>query len=453
MKNLLPILLSFIIFTTLQASPFDNLKPISYIHGYVPADSSFIGYRGATILMKGEAGWLLLGDGNGMVWKLEGNHWKRIDDTFYAGYNFGSFPFISGLNIYKYGGYGFWKSNGILTLFDLKKKEWEPVPLNREIPSVQRFAFFDNQNQLLYQLGSLDFNQSVNNTSIFKDSLFVLDLAGRTWNSKGAINRKLLELNPSRFFEQGGMVLPTEKGFIYLSDNSISFAVDFRASTFTLFSAQNNTLIKKIYDARASVKSILVSESDGISLYDSTLQNKLQHISWNSLFDRECIIAPLIEQTAVNSYAFFIIPGVLLLAISGFVLKRKGKNEKLESKARRESHANDTQPVLTLLDGDFKISDIPLSTYLTKEEMKVLEALSDAILSDRQFSTIKLNEVLEIDNRSSDSQKNYRGEIIKSINEKVKRHETLSSELIIRQRSKDDKRMMNYQCSISVKNG
>jgi len=59
--------------------------------------------------------------------------YERIDKTINYNYNIGSYNFNYKGELYNYGGYGFWKNNGNLLKFNWKDKEWDIIPLTKEI--------------------------------------------------------------------------------------------------------------------------------------------------------------------------------------------------------------------------------------------------------------------------------------------------------------------------------
>lgn len=65
--------------------------------------------------------------GTGQVYLLDINEksLKRLDQTFFRGYNFHAIQFLKNDTLFSAGGMGFWHANNILTYFSFKSKEWE----------------------------------------------------------------------------------------------------------------------------------------------------------------------------------------------------------------------------------------------------------------------------------------------------------------------------------------
>jgi len=58
---------------------------------------------------------------------------RRIDRTVNMYYNIGSFLFSDNKQIFEFGGYGFWKNNGLLRKYNYRDREWDIVELDKEI--------------------------------------------------------------------------------------------------------------------------------------------------------------------------------------------------------------------------------------------------------------------------------------------------------------------------------
>lgn len=70
-------------------------------------------------------------NGGGMVYALENDTLKRIDESFDHKMQSGSALFSYKSKIYKYGGYGFWSARNFFTYYDMNQKEWEVLaPIN-----------------------------------------------------------------------------------------------------------------------------------------------------------------------------------------------------------------------------------------------------------------------------------------------------------------------------------
>ena len=69
----------------------------------------------------------------GFIYQLAGQNdslllFRRLDRTINLNYNIGCYNFLHEAQLYSYGGYGFWKSNGHLRKFNVLDKQWDIIP-------------------------------------------------------------------------------------------------------------------------------------------------------------------------------------------------------------------------------------------------------------------------------------------------------------------------------------
>ena len=74
---------------------------------------------------------------------------RRIDRTINLNYNIGCYNFLYEDQLYSYGGYGFWKTNGHLRQFNVLDKQWDIIPLNKEIFS-NGYRWYSNKEGKLF---------------------------------------------------------------------------------------------------------------------------------------------------------------------------------------------------------------------------------------------------------------------------------------------------------------
>jgi hypothetical protein len=122
---------------------------------------------------------------------------RRVDSTYFEGYDFMPIVFTLSDTIYSYGGYGFWKNNGHLRFYDPINNDWNIVPIDWEVPATSAFAFywFDGLNGELY----IGHGRSLNNGLIgtgdpgtnLDDTLWVLNIHDRKWRKLGTLTKDL----------------------------------------------------------------------------------------------------------------------------------------------------------------------------------------------------------------------------------------------------------------------
>jgi hypothetical protein len=173
----------------------------------------------------------------GRIYRLEQRtdttfRFNRIDHTFTEFYNIGAALFTVGEDIYNFGGYGFWKTNGSLRRFNFKDREWDIVPLSQEIipqffPYISAWVNAEQQkvyvpfqrivNEGVWQEGSLG--------KVVKES-WVLDLSTATWKKIGKVNEQFLSLlkdgggGYSNYQDANGLLLFQNRKLFWIDYNN-----------------------------------------------------------------------------------------------------------------------------------------------------------------------------------------------------------------------------------------
>ena len=154
-------------------------------------------------LTKNKKGLFLNHLGTGRIYQWSGNsqdgYWKRIDSTFFTGYNFLSILFSVDSTIYSFGGIGFWYQNGNVRQFSFESQEWNAKLLNKSIPwhkSDISFFYIDTLNKNVYfnDLGRYhdtslkDYIDSARINKIYRISLIdgAVSELGRSTRQKGS---------------------------------------------------------------------------------------------------------------------------------------------------------------------------------------------------------------------------------------------------------------------------
>lgn len=140
----------------------------------------------------------------------------RIDKTFNINYNNGGFSFVHNNNIFILGGYGFWKSNGLLKQFNYFDSEWDIVPISKEIfpPLIPKPGIWhDKKNNKIYVLYQYEINDAIVGNAkekSIKNQTFSLDLKNMKWKEELPLHQKAFEL-----IKNGINQIQNEKGFFF----------------------------------------------------------------------------------------------------------------------------------------------------------------------------------------------------------------------------------------------
>ena len=123
---------------------------------------------------------------------------KRLDETININYNIGCLTFIYQGQIYSYGGYGFWKTNGHIRKYNNIDKQWDIVPTNDEIFNTE-YYWFSKKTGKLYVPFQKKINGGLIGGTSFRNGTenyqtHVFDLHTMKWVKIGALNKNLIEL-------------------------------------------------------------------------------------------------------------------------------------------------------------------------------------------------------------------------------------------------------------------
>ncbi|MEY3351061.1 MAG: hypothetical protein RIQ50_1172 [Bacteroidota bacterium] len=124
----------------------------------------------------------------------------RMDTTSLMGYNINAYAFSQGDSIFNIGGYGFWRWNGHLRIFNPAQNEWDVVPLNKELAlgvySPNGYIWNDKKHRALYAFNYFIGNNGVrigkNKDFEFIDSVCRLDIRTGDWITLGKLNPRFV---------------------------------------------------------------------------------------------------------------------------------------------------------------------------------------------------------------------------------------------------------------------
>lgn len=133
---------------------------------------------------------LIVGSSCGPVYQLEGNNFKRLDNSFPHRNQYGAGAFLYDKTPYLFGGYGMFTFKNIITKFNFKTGEWEEVKVNSKIKPEPRREFLYHQNDsLFYVINGLkkDPENPAKDIRITDNRLWKLDLNTMEWKNVGTV--------------------------------------------------------------------------------------------------------------------------------------------------------------------------------------------------------------------------------------------------------------------------
>jgi hypothetical protein len=125
--------------------------------------------------------------GGGLLFEYRDNNIIRIDESFPHRNQF-SGHFFTYKNIpYLMGGYGYWKSNSLLTKFNFQTKEWDYIETRGQVPELGiNSGSFVIENDVLYVF---DFYQKIDDVDVKNNNTYEFSLTSLKWEKKGSLNR------------------------------------------------------------------------------------------------------------------------------------------------------------------------------------------------------------------------------------------------------------------------
>ncbi len=127
-------------------------------------------------------------DGSGgLVYSIENDTIKRIDNSFNHGMQYGASLFEHHGTAYKYGGYGFWSDRDFFTYYDQKQNEWEVYhPIHSDIiPEGRSHAYFIHYQELFHVFGGNRANPNNRREKIKTNEVWTFDFKTNTWHFLG----------------------------------------------------------------------------------------------------------------------------------------------------------------------------------------------------------------------------------------------------------------------------
>ncbi|KAB2816417.1 hypothetical protein [Phaeocystidibacter marisrubri] len=167
------------------------------------------------------------GEGTQQVYVLDtlASTFRRVDKTYYRGYNFNAIQWYSNDTLFSLGGYGFWHTNAILTYFRPESKEWEILPTVGGPESIASHLYQWDESRLnLYVSWSSEVNGAEKERST---KLWKLNLRSKKWQELGTLSdevTEVLKLNtPSVPLPIGYFVAGEKRVLIDLVNNRMDY--------------------------------------------------------------------------------------------------------------------------------------------------------------------------------------------------------------------------------------
>lgn len=434
---------------------FRRLHPLHSFpfSGYPDTSGAYRYFGGFQLLKDPQKGWLLVGEGSGQVWSLDqDDRWIRQDSTECVGYNGGALVLPGPL---KYGGYGIWRSFGLLLFYSWEAHEWHTIELSEEHSrGLGNPVFYDAMDSSLYQAGSYSRNDGLKKVFEVTDSVYRLDLKTGDWVTLGRLDPAIPK--EYKVAEGGGQIYHAPNGVLFMNGNSRNpLYIDFKNRRCRVLSDKVSDRLWILSESRYSKDKQVLSTAWGIYSINHKYE-VVDSVAWNVLLNQVVQEFPLIEGSPL-SYTVVtleVMAGMLVVAALyiGFRSRRRpiarripddnSDSDAIAEPSVQTAYVQGTDFELRR-DGDtFTINGRPISD-MYEQELRLLGILYDQRIAGEALSTQQFNEILGIEDRSLDNQKKIRSEIIRSINRHFNACGFLG-EAVQRSRQESDRRAVSY---------
>jgi hypothetical protein len=348
-------------------------------------------------------------------------YFKRIDNNENINYNLGAFWFTSGENIYNYGGYGFWKSNGTIRGFNFKDVEWDVIPTNIEVfaPAFPISSWYDVANNGLYVPYQQILNSGIkgfqNADGVIQEGMMYLNFKSGNWTKIGKVLPLYLNIIRNAKFK-----VYTSTGYL-ISDGEDVY----------MFNFLTNSVSKN--ENRGLAQSIIRIDYSNVHYYKDGLLNSYNPATgeMDTLVIDESKFAkepdPFWEITFDIKTLWPVFIGIVLLIIVLFV-----------TAFTKPKKAKTTEFVMQ--SGQIKKIDITFN----QTELALIDLLIEKSIQGATATINEINYVLGIKDKNLGMQKKVRSDVINGINDRFKYATQVDVSLILNVRSETDKRYFEY---------
>jgi hypothetical protein len=360
--------------------------------------------------LRGKDYFSIRGTGHVYTWEKATRTMKRLDRTFFRGYNFISTQFVRRDTLFSFGGYGFWNIHATASFYDFKKGEWDLVNYKNEGP--QRITFdLSGYDAKRDKFVAIEVNKNFEHDYTGQSSVFEFDFNLHQWTLLGYLdNSRLMKMgvNPEK--------AKWLNGYFLFNDGPDPVIVDPFKNEFWAYKGSNKFLIsrnKETYLLQDTVVShrFLSTSSDSLRVeFDKT--------TMDLLFKDSELIGPMYSKP--KWFRQFIwqdwtLLGLLILGVFCALRYRKVRNK---------------------MDGGIALQGISVI------ELSFFQLFQEHGL-DYCLSTNDLNQLIGCDKKSVENQKQIRNRFVLALNQSIKEHFGVE-ECIVRKTSEQDKRFMLY---------
>lgn len=369
--------------------------------------------------------------GSGLLYQLQNPTdsiltFKRIDKNENYNYNIDAFLFLNQQDIYNIGGYGFWKTTGVLRKYNRKDLEWDAEPIDQEIhlpnsdvlSTSGQLSWFNTKSQYLYAPYQTIINEGLKKeTKEGNDQLetYRLDLKTKEWKKLGKTNEEFYNI-----LHKAKWILNTDYGHLISYYHKV-YQVNY----------EENEI--KVNENPSLVQGLERINTDYLVYYHNQTIYYLNGRNWQ--YDSVKVPSSQFEKADFrvwkksNTGLWIGFSPILIVLFAAAAKKREAKKKRAQ----------------LLEDAANKVPISPTAKIKFNEtEKQLLNLLLGNSKQNRTTTIAEINYVLGIKDKNVGLQKKVRSEVIRSINEKFNFLQDGDTELVCNIRSQADKRYFEY---------
>ena len=390
----------------------------------VPLKNSFLSANAQKLIKNGPNLYVTI-EQTGFIYQLtqiDTNTCKliRLDHTVNLNYNINCINFFYKNQLFSYGGYGFWKTNGHLRKFNFEDSEWDIIPCDQEIIATN-YQWFSEATGRFYTPVQRIVNAGIEGPDYIRGkpiyTSYYLDLNSNKWIKLGELEPEIKKLIQDDYTSGG--FLPTKEGLLHLVHDELYFLDYNHNKVYKSTNADlNQFLIRRANMANMFVyNGFIYSYNTGANSFNTyPLRLNDFELLRSSIWGME-------RQLYYVIVSIVLIVVLILVFIWFFNRSVKRKLEVAQLKILKTKS---------------------VSQAFTGTEVALIQLLLSASLKNNNVEIHQINHVLGIKDKNIGLQKKVRSDVINAINDKYEFIAQSSNVLIGSSRKEDDKRFFEY---------
>jgi len=398
-----------------------NLSPETNI---IPLNNPIIASNGQKLYKNGKEIYIFI-EQTGFLYKLMKYDtsicvFKRLDHTVNLNYNINCKNFIYNNEIYSYGGYGFWKSNGHLRKYNFQDSEWDIIPLNKEIISTYYLWFSETQGRLylpFQRIVNAGLTGSENIVGVPIYTSYYLDLKSNKWEKLGNMESDVEKIvkNVNTSFEN----LSYNDGIMFLT-NDDAYLFDYVHNK--VFRSKNSDL-NQFLIRRANMSNMFIYKNEIFS-----------YNSGSKVFVKYPFRITDFELLRTSIWGDEVTLFYIMTAIVAFALFLLGAKWFFNKSVKRKLETAQLQ----------LLKNKSVAQAFTGTEVSLIKLLLETTIKGKVVEINQINHILGIKDKNIGLQKKVRSDVMKAINDKYEFITQSTVNLIGSSRKLDDKRFYEY---------